>query len=207
LCISSIISVFSRSAPFFVIHLPFNNINRFLTNLIMKKITFFAAIAMIAFTTNVVAQSTAEDFAVTNATVITPITITKNVDMNFGNLVATAAGGAIVLTTSGTRTGPPAILLGTQNGTVTAAKFTVKGETGFTYGITLPSTFNVSDAVVSPDTGTMAVGTFVSSPDATGTLTDGTETLLVGATITLGVDQASGVYTNDTDLAVTVMYN
>jgi len=173
----------------------------------MKKITFFAAIAMIAFTTNVVAQSTAEDFAVTNATVITPITITKNVDMNFGNLVATAAGGAIVLTTSGTRTGPPAILLGTQNGTVTAAKFTVKGETGFTYGITLPSTFNVSDAVVSPDTGTMAVGTFVSSPDATGTLTDGTETLLVGATITLGVDQASGVYTNDTDLAVTVMYN
>lgn len=173
----------------------------------MKKITFFAAIAMIAFTTNAVAQSTAETFAVTNAKVITPIKIVKNVDMNFGNLVATAAGGPIVLSTANARTGDAAILLGTQNGTVTAASFTVTGETDFTYGITLPSTFNVSDAVTAPDTGTMAVGTFVSSPDATGTLTAGTETLKVGATITLVANQASGVYTNATDMIVTVMYN
>jgi hypothetical protein len=173
----------------------------------MKKFTFFAAIAMIAFTTtNSFAQSTASTTAASSATVITPITITKAGDMNFGNLVATAAGGAIVLSTANARSGDAAILLGTQNGTVTAASFTVTGETAFTYAITLPTgTFNVSNSDATP--ATMAVGTFVSSPNATGTLTAGTETLKVGATITLLADQASGVYTNAADLAVTVYYN
>jgi hypothetical protein len=173
----------------------------------MKKITLLTAIAMIAFTTNAVAQSTAEATAPTSATVITPIKITKDVDMNFGNLVATGAGGPIVLSPAGARSGDAAILLGTQNGTVTAASFTVTGETDFTYGITLPPTFNVSDAVVSPDTGTMAVGTFVSTPDATGVLALGTQTLKVGATITLLANQAAGDYTNATDMLVTVFYN
>jgi len=172
----------------------------------MKKITFFAAIAMMAFTTNAVAQSSATGTAATSAKVITPIKITKDVDMNFGNLVATGAGGAIVLPTTGARTGAAAILLGTQNGTVTAASFTVTGEIDFTYAITLPAApFNVSNADATP--ATMEVGAFVSSPDATGTLTSGTETLIVGATITLLADQASGAYTNASDLAVIVFYN
>jgi hypothetical protein len=49
-------------------------------------------------------------------------------------------------------------------------------------------------------------GTFVSSPDATGTLTLGTETLLVGQQLLDG-NQASGTYTNETGLAITVNYN
>ena len=172
----------------------------------MKKIIFFAAIAMVAFTTNAVAQSTADATASTSATVITPIKITKDVDMNFGNLVATADGGPIVLPTTGARTGDAAILLGTQNGTVTAASFTVTGETGFTYAITLPAaSFDVKNSDTTP--ATMAVGTFVSSPDATGVLTLGTQTLIVGATITLGAAQAAGDYTNATDMIVTVFYN
>lgn len=172
----------------------------------MKKITLLIAIVMIAFTTNAVAQSTANATASTTATVIKPITITKTVDMNFGNLVSTVAGGAIVLPTSGARTGDAAILLGTQNGTVTAASFTVTGETDFTYAITLPAApFDVSNTDTTP--ATMAVGTFVSLPSATGTLTAGTQTLLVGATITLGAAQASGAYTNAAGLAVTVYYN
>jgi hypothetical protein len=170
----------------------------------MKKIPFFAAIAMIAFTTNAVAQSSASTTAASSARVITPITITQTVDMNFGNLVATAAGGSIVLPTTGERSGDAAILLGTQNGTVTAAQFTVTGEADYTYAITLPSAFNVSNEDLSA---TMEIGAFVSSPDGTGTLTSGTETLKVGATITLGTNQASGVYTNASDLAVTVYYN
>jgi hypothetical protein len=171
----------------------------------MKKVTFFAAIAMIAFTTNAVAQSEATDQAATDATVIAPITISKTVDMNFGSLVSTLEGGAIVLPTTGVRTGVAAILAG-PDGSPTAASFTVGGEADYTYGITLPAApFDVSNSDTTP--ATMAVGTFVSSPDATGTLTAGTETLKVGATITLLATQASGVYTNATDLAVTVFYN
>ncbi|MFV8372104.1 DUF4402 domain-containing protein [Flavobacterium sp. LB2P74] len=172
----------------------------------MKKITLLTAILMIAFTTKVVAQSTATTTAATSARVIKPITITKAVDMNFGNLVATIAGGAIALSTSGARTGDAAILLGTQNGSVKAASFTVTGETDFTYAITLPSaSFNVSNSATTP--ATMSVGTFVSSPSTTGALALGTQTLIVGATITLGANQSSGNYTNGTALAVTVNYN
>jgi hypothetical protein len=171
----------------------------------MKKIIFFAAIAMIAFTTNAVAQSSATGTAATDAKVIAPITISKTVDMNFGNLVSTVAGGAIVLPTTGARTGDGTILAG-PDGSPTAASFTVGGEADYTYGITLPAgPFDVKNSDTEP--ATMAVGTFVSSPDATGTLTSSTETLLVGATITLLANQAPGVYTNDADLAVTVMYN
>jgi hypothetical protein len=171
----------------------------------MKKIIFFAAIAMIAFTTNAVAQSSATTTAATDAKVIAPITISKTVDMNFGNLVSTVDGGAIVLPTTGVRTGDATILAG-PDGSPTAASFTVGGEADYTYGITLPAgPFDVGDGASTPET--MAVGTFVSSPDATGTLTAGTETLIVGATITLGAAQAAGVYTNAADLAVTVMYN
>ena len=172
----------------------------------MKKITLLTAIVMIAFTTNAVAQSTATTTAATSARVITPITITKVVDMNFGNLVATVAGGAIVLPTSGARTGDAAILLGTQNGTVAAASFTVTGEIGFTYAITLPpASFNVSNSDTTP--ATMSVGTFVSSPSSTGSLVSGTQTLLVGATITLAANQKAGAYTNTSGLAITVNYN
>jgi hypothetical protein len=187
-------------------NLPPININRLLTNLIMKKVTFFAAIAMIAFTTNAVAQSSATDFAATDATVIAPITIAKTIDMNFGNLVSTVDGGAIVLPTTGVRTGVAAILAG-PDGSPTAASFTVGGEVDYTYGITLPAAaFNVENGDATA--ATMEVGTFVSSPDATATsLTGGEETLLVGATITLLANQASGVYTNTTDMIVTVFYN
>jgi hypothetical protein len=126
--------------------------------------------------------------------------------MNFGNLVATVAGGAIILDTDGSRTGPAAILAGTQNGTIAAASFTVGGENEFTYAITLPSTFVVSND--DTEAATMSVGSFVSSLGDTGTLsTDGNQTLLVGATITLEANQASGTYTNADALAVTVNYN
>ena len=173
----------------------------------MKKITLFTAIVMIAFTTNAVAQSTATTTATTSARVITPITITKSVDMNFGNLVATVAGGAIVLPTSGARTGDAAILAGaTQKGNVAPASFTVTGETDFTYAITLPpASFNVSNGDTTP--ATMTVGTFVSTPSSTGTLASGTQTLIVGATITLAANQKAGAYTNASGLAITVNYN
>lgn len=173
----------------------------------MKKITSIIAIVAlsIAFSTTAVAQSSATTFAVTNATVIKPITITKTVNMNFGNLVATAAGGAIVLPTTAVRTGDAAILAG-PDGTPLAAEFTVGGEVDYTYAITLPAApFDVSNSDATP--AKMSVGTFVSNPSATGALALGTQTLKVGATITLLTNQASGVYTNANALAVIVNYN
>jgi len=52
------------------------------------------------------------------------------------------------------------------------------------------------------------VGTFVSTPAATGALSaGGTQTVLVGATLNLSAATAAGSYTNAAGLTVTVNYN
>ena len=54
----------------------------------------------------------------------------------------------------------------------------------------------------------MSVGTFTSTPIATGLLSGaGTQTVTVGATLTVGASQAAGVYTSGTPFDVTVNYN
>ena len=173
----------------------------------MKKIIFFAAIAMIAFTTNSFAQDDASAFVATSANVITPITILGVNALSFGDIVGSANGGTVTISAAGARSSSVTDLLITgTTGTVSAASFTVTGEAAYTYGITLPAApFVVSNSDATA--ATMSVGTFVSSPSAEGTLTGGSETVTVGATLTVTADQATGAYTNANDLVVTVYYN
>jgi hypothetical protein len=142
--------------------------------------------------------------ATTSATIITPIAITKTVDMNFGNVaVSPTIAGTVVLAPAGTRTKTGGVTLPAVAGTVTAASFNVTGLGTSTYAITLPGTITLAGV----PSGTMTVGTFISTPSGTGALTAGVQTLLVGATLNVAAAQAAGVYTNTTDLTVTVNYN
>ncbi|MBK7031664.1 MAG: DUF4402 domain-containing protein [Bacteroidales bacterium] len=159
------------------------------------------AIIVLGFTASSFAQVTAT--ASTTATIITPIAITKDVDMNFGNIaVSPTLGGTVVLPTAGAHTHRwlPSQL---SNGTVTPASFTVTGEGNSTYSITLPS----SAITLTGPSGTMTVGTFVSTPSNTGALSGGTQEIKVGATLNVSASQAAGTYTNASGLFVTVNYN
>jgi hypothetical protein len=61
------------------------------------------AVVLIASASSSFAQATAT--ATSTATIVTPISITKTVDMNFGNVaVQTATGGTVILAPAGTRT-------------------------------------------------------------------------------------------------------
>jgi hypothetical protein len=173
----------------------------------MKKLMIlFIAVAGFAVSSN--AQSTAN--APTSAKIIAPISIAKNVDMNFGNVAVSATtAGTVILAPAGTRTtaGAGGVTLPQFNiGTVTAASFTVTGEGAYTYAITLPSgdTFKVTNGTPAQD---MVVNTFTSTPSGTGALTSGTQTLTVGATLNVAAGQAVGTYTNATGFPVTVNYN
>ena len=151
------------------------------------------------------AQATAT--AAASATIITPITITKTVDMNFGNVAVSATiAGTAVLAPAGTRTtgGAGGVTLPATVGTVTAATFTVAGQASYTYAITLPSTATITDA----SSHTMTVNGFTSSPSATGLLSSGgVQTLTVGATLNVAAGQMAGTYTNASGVPVTVNYN
>lgn len=143
--------------------------------------------------------------ATASATIVTPISITKTVDMDFGNVAVGATGGTVVLSTAGSRTETGGVTLPAVTGTVAAASFTVSGTAGYTYAITIPT----SDHTIANGGNTMVVNSFTSDPSGTGTLdgTTGEQTLNVGATLNVSALQAAGVYTSSTPFEVTVNYN
>ena len=169
------------------------------------KVFAVAAIAIFANTTSSFAQASATASA--SATIITPISIAKTVDMDFGNIAVSASvSGTVILDTKGSRTtgGSGGVTLPATTGTVAAAEFTVSGEAGYTYAITLPSKATLADG----SGNTMAVSSFTSYPSATGTLdSKGNETLSVGATLSVSAGQAAGTYTDKSGVPVTVNYN
>lgn len=134
------------------------------------------------------------------ATLGSGLAIAKVADLSFGTASPGLTGGTIVMATDGTRT---------KAGTVTLsgldvgepASFTVTGTADSTYTITLPLTTALSNGAL----GVMTVTDFTSNPSGTGTLTGGTQTVNVGATLNVGLAQALGVYTGTFD--VTVEYN
>lgn len=168
-------------------------------NRVIALTAMFVAISAISYS-----QETAT--ATATATIVTPISITKTVDMNFGNVaVQSSTGGTVILAPAGTRTTSGAVTLPTITGTVTAASFDVEGQGAYTYNVTLPSTdVTLSDGA----SHTMIVNAFTSNPSGTaGQLTAGAQTLKVGATLNVGAAQASGTYVSGTPFNVTVNYN
>lgn len=173
----------------------------------VQKLRFFAWLLVAGLASGpAVAQSSASDTAAASATILTPISIAKKVDMNFGNVVAGSTAGTILLTTAGQRSvvAGGATFMSTQAGTVTAAEFTVSGASAATYTVTLPDSAILNRTV--PSAATMTVNAFTSEPATTGTLTaDGTQALFVGGTLIVGQTQGAGSYTGN--FPVSVAYN
>lgn len=166
-----------------------------------------AIFALALFSNKMSAQATAS--ATATATIVSPITITNAGNMNFG-IIAKGTGGTVVLTPAGVRTATGTTLQ--TGGTTSAASFTVGGQGTYTYGVTLPSTaYTITNTTAGTET--MTLTAFSSNPSGTagvisGAITaNGTQTLLVGATLNVNSTQASGVYTNATGFPVTVNYN
>jgi hypothetical protein len=172
----------------------------------MKQIlkVFVLGLVMFAFSTSTFAQVSAT--ATASATIVSPIAIVNASNMNFGNIAVSAAPGTVVLPAAlaPVRTVTGGCTLPATTGTVAAAAFTVTGQSGFTYAITLPA----SASLTGPGPA-MTANTFVSSPTvaAGGLLTGGTQTLYVGATLNVAGAQTAGAYTTAAAFTVTVNYN
>jgi hypothetical protein len=176
----------------------------------MKKLIrfFVAVIVMFAFTASAFSQATAT--ATATATIVTPIAISKTVDLSFGNIAAGAGAGTVLLNaTTGIRT-PTGVTLPAITGVVTAASFNVTGTANFTYAITLPG---AATTITDGAAHTMTVITFTSNPAGTGTLSGaGSQALTVGATLNVGALQVPGNYSSASaggsgPFPVTVNYN
>lgn len=171
----------------------------------MKKILALSVV-MLAFVSSTFGQLTATATSSATATILTPIAIVNTFALSYGNLAVGVGGGTVVLTPAAApaRNLTGDVVLPPTTGTVTAATFTVTGTAAATYAITLPAGVTTLDNGAG---GTMTVDTFTSSPTPTGTLTGGTETLYVGATLHVAGSQAPGVYNSTANFSVRVDYN
>lgn len=173
-----------------------------------KMIKIFAlAFVMLSFAAATYAQVSATSAA--EATIVTPITISNTIDMNFGNLyVSGTVAGTVILTPAGARSTTGGVGLPVVPGTVAAAQFSVTGTNGAAFAITLPA----GATTISNGAASMTVDTWTSNPTPTGTLTGGSVFVTVGATLHVAAAQATGVYnvTNaggSGEFTVTVNYN
>ena len=175
----------------------------------MKKLIVIAALVIFAGVSNkVMAQTIASSTA--GAEIMTPITLTNNVGLEFGKMaVQLATGGTVVLTAAAAPTATPANGVTLMTGTTrTAAKYTVGGTASYIYTITVPQ---VPVTITKGGGVNMTITAFsfasIATPSLTGgTLTvGGTDVFYVGGTLNVAAGQAAGAYTGNFD--VTVNYN
>ena len=157
--------------------------------------------AVIGLPMNLFSQVTATGHI--SVTIVSPISITKVQDMDFGNVSVESGVGAVTLSasTKSRQASGNAILM--DGGNVSFASFRVRGNSGSSFSITLPS----SPITVSNGEKNMTVSDFTSTPSTSAILTDGTKEILVGATLQLKGDQSLGLYASASDFPVTVNYN
>jgi hypothetical protein len=169
----------------------------------MKNIYRLAAsaLALMVIGTQVNAQSTVT--ASTTATLITPISISKTYDMDFGTVAASSTSGTIVLDYANgtTATGGASIPAGSAPKT---AEFAVAGEGNSGFSISIPASAITLNGSVS---GTLTVDNFAADLGSASTLSSGAATVKVKAILNVPANAVAGTYTNASDLFVTVNYN
>jgi len=168
----------------------------------MKKTIVTVALAVATLTAgSAFAQAnTASTTASANARVVAAITISKTADLNFGDVVAGASLGTVLMTPAGVRSATGGTTLGNTAGAAVAA-FDVTGFSGATYAILLP----VAPITISSSGNTMTVTGFTGSKGLASTLTGGADSFTVGATLNVAASQAAGVYAGN--FPVSVNYN
>lgn len=135
-----------------------------------------------------------------SADIVPAIAISNTAALEFGQVASSGSTGTVSISAAGVRGSLGGVTLGNQI-TVSAASFDVTGAANNTYAITLPSSITLDDGA----SHTMTVDTFVSSPTvvASGTLSAlGAQTLTVGATLHVGINQVAGDYTGSFNVAV-----
>lgn len=169
----------------------------------MKNITklFAIAIVILGFSATSFAQSSAT--ATATATLITPISITKTTDMNFGTIAASATAGTVALGYNDVATPSGGTTLVAGGDARKAAEFQVTGQNSSSFSISCPTSLILTSGgntltvnAISPDSG------ITSNLSATGS-----KTIKVQGTLVVPAGALAGVYTNTTDLKVTVNYN
>ena len=173
------------------------------------KIALISAIALGATALSGAASAANNASATATANVVTPIAITKSVDLAFGNFYAGASAGTVAVNTNGTRTFTGGALTAIGGATPAAAKFDVTGTAAMTYAISYASGVTLTGpgtAMALTQVSDLTAAGGASSLVATGTLSaGGAQSIYIGGTLAVGANQLAGAYTGT--ITATVDYN
>jgi len=153
------------------------------------------ALALASLSTSAMA---ADGTGSATATIIAPLTVTNTTDLAFGEIAKpTDAGKTLVISSAGVISGDANYISGGQSkGTIT-----IGGEDGKAYSITA-----IPDSSITDGTNTMTVTGFGITGSLTGrTLSSGTDSFDVGATLNIAQNQVAATYAGT--YAVTVNYD
>ncbi len=160
-------------------------------------------IAGVAITTAGISSSViaAQANGSSTAKVLQPMTITTGTDLAFGDIAAGAAAGSVQIGADGTVTNSTV----TSSGTQTPGDFALTGVTGKLYTVDFgAASITLTGANIGQ---TMTVSGFVHDGGINGDLTldaGNIDTLSIGATVAVGINQAADDYTGS--YSVTVDY-
>ena len=174
--------------------------------------TLLAGLAISAIASAAHAQASATSTTSASATIFRPITLTKNTDLRFGTIVRPATGSDTVTidATDGTRQLATNSAVALTSGAHVApgrATFTVDGEGGQAFSITVPASFNMTRTGGSE---TIAITLTASATSGTlsgtlGNASSGSATFGVGGAMPVTSSTASGAYSGS--FVTTVAYN
>lgn len=173
------------------------------------KIALIAVIALGAAALSGAASAANNASASATANIVTPIAITKSVDLVFGNFYAGATAGTVAVNTDNARTVSGGVLTAIGGATPAAAKFDVTGTAAATYSISYASGVTLTGpgapmALTQVSDLTAAGG--ASGLVASGTLSaGGAQSIYIGGTLAVAANQVAGAYTGS--ITATVDYN
>lgn len=160
----------------------------------MMKAALVAATAAAAFASTGAQAATAT--ATAKAEILQQITVTKNADLDYAVIVTGAAASTVQVSTAGVRTCGVGL---TCTNTATAADFSVAGTTGKVVTISVPASVTLNSGANS-----MSSTLVGSASTMTISATAANNKFQVGGTLSVGANQADGVYSNT--FTVTVNY-
>jgi len=168
-----------------------------------------AAVTALVLAGPAAAQASSAQPASGTMTLFLPIALTKVSDLSFGTVVRPTSGnGAVAVnaaTGQATPSGGAALMSGGPNAAASRASFTVSGEGGLNFSVTIPATFNMTRSGGS-DTLAVALNSTTGGGTLSGTYgSAGTAAFGVGGSVPLSSGTPAGAYSGT--FTVTVAYN
>ena len=144
--------------------------------------------------------------ATSTGTVVSPIAISKAVDLSFGSFASSATAGTVTVSPNNARAVSGGVTA--AGGTSTAAKFDVVGTGTATYSISFGGSTTLTsggNSMAFTRISDLSASAATSGDVSTGTLTAGAQSIYVGGVLAVAANQVAGAYTGT--VTATVEYN